>query len=107
MSNRIRDFVRRCEETYYDSQERSREALIELEWYLEFLNNLYSEKSNKRYGSNKLERLEECNRIRESINNTYEHINFYKDCMKYEEIEMKRIYNTWVHNKNTEIDGSL
>jgi hypothetical protein len=104
MSSRIRDFVNRYEESYNDSKERSRIALIELEWYIDFLNTLLAQKSNRRYGANSLGRIMECNKIRDSIADTYDHINYYKNCMKYEDKEMKRIYDTYILNKNTEED---
>jgi hypothetical protein len=96
----LKDFARRSEIISKENIKKCYRDIDMLYYELDFLNNLLSRYSNKTAGTSFsiYERQNEMASIREQIPRVYKDINFYKECINVEKMEMKRIRETYGYN---------
>lgn len=93
----LQDFVRRAVPDLRDSINRSYRAIDMLYWELDFLNDLLIRYMNKKSGHtfSVRERQNEMSDTRERIAGVYKDINYYKECINAEKMEIQRLHNTY------------
>ena len=95
----IRDFVKKAEKQSKESINRSYRDIDEVYYQIDMLNNMMNRYMNKKSGYTLTvrERQNEISNMREMIADAYKTINFYKECINAEKLEMRRIYDTYGH----------
>ncbi len=93
----LKNFVRRSEIISRENIKKCYRDIDMLYYELDFLNDLLNRYSNKTAGTSMsiYERQNEMASIREQIPRVYKDINFYKECINVEKMEMKRIRETY------------